>query len=75
MLLEQLLTKSIHVTKSLFILYKTNPTIDILRWPCPHNSKQLPLNSPLFKSLKVIAELMRPGITSILIPHECIPNV
>lgn len=51
-------------------VYRTVDNSNIDKCPCPHNSKHFPLYSPFHSNLNVVPKLIRPGIASILIPHE-----
>ena len=48
----------------------TKEVIIMLRCPCPHNSKHLPLYSPFHSNLNVFAKAILPGMASTLIAQE-----
>ena len=58
------------IFKHILKYYTTIDNSNIDKCPCPHNSKHFPLYSPFHSNLNVVPKLIRPGIASILIPHE-----
>ena len=67
---EREIERDLMINRWLIRVYRTVDNSNIDKCPCPHNSKHFPLYSPFHSNLNVVPKLIRPGIASILIPHE-----